>query len=264
MHDHESRKVWRYVGGGTRDHESRKVWREDVGRERVLCCCQMACPAPRLTTSSAAKAAPVGCSSCAPLLHHRRCTPPATTGRWCAPSQARCPSWMPCPSWPLASRCAAPSVMLHAVHGSMYGGSLPTCCTCRGQRAPPPGSHPQLPSTRRCPPRNCLPLQCHTNLAAVFYELEDEPDLFGSASNLGGLLTRAGAASPVAGANGSNGGSLAQQAAGQAQREERVVLLRNPPRRFVRPVQRTQKLLGMVQVLCTSSEEGCAVWWWEL
>lgn len=32
------------------------------------------------------------------------------------------------------------------------------------------------------------------------------------------------------------------------------MLLRNPPRRFVRPVGRTAKLLGMVQVVCTSSE----------
>lgn len=106
--------------------------------------------------------------------------------------------------------------------------------------------------------------QCHTNLAAVFHELEDEPDLFGSAANLAGIVARAGAASPVAGAaagsdagNGSSGGNgsgterQAQQAQ-QVQREERVVLLRNPPRRFVRPVHRTQKLLGMVQVLCAS------------
>lgn len=114
----------------------------------------------------------------------------------------------------------------------------------------------------------CCPslAQCHTNLAAVFHELEDEPDLFGSAANLAGIVARAGAASPVAGAaagsaagNGSSGGNgssterQAQQAQ-QVQREERVVLLRNPPRRFVRPVQRTQKLLGMVQVLCASSE----------
>ncbi|KAI7840595.1 hypothetical protein COHA_005745 [Chlorella ohadii] len=118
--------------------------------------------------------------------------------------------------------------------------------------------------------------QCHTNLAAVFYELEDEPDLFGSAANLAGLVGRAGAASPIAGAaagsDAANGEQQAQQSqqagqaqqaqqaghaqqaqqAQQAQREERVVLLRNPPRRFVRPVQRTQKLLGMVQVLCAS------------
>lgn len=114
----------------------------------------------------------------------------------------------------------------------------------------------------------CCPslAQCHTNLAAVFHELEDEPDLFGSAANLAGIVARAGAASPVAGAaagsdagNGSSGGNgsgterQAQQAQ-QVQREERVVLLRNPPRRFVRPVHRTQKLLGMVQVLCASSE----------
>ncbi len=127
-----------------------------------------------------------------------------------------------------------------------------------------------MPTTR--------PLQCHTNLAAVFYELEDEPDLFGSAANLAGLVGRAGAASPIAGAaagsDAANGEQQAQQSqqagqaqqsqqaghaqqaqqAQQAQREERVVLLRNPPRRFVRPVQRTQKLLGMVQVLCASSE----------
>jgi len=32
------------------------------------------------------------------------------------------------------------------------------------------------------------------------------------------------------------------------------MLLRNPPRRFVRPVGRTAKLLGMVQVVCASSE----------
>ena len=106
----------------------------------------------------------------------------------------------------------------------------------------------------------------------MFYELEDEPDLFGSAANLAGLVARAGAASPIAGAaagsDAANGEQQAQQAqqagqaqqvqqaqqAQQAQREERVVLLRNPPRRFVRPVQRTQKLLGMVQVLCASSE----------
>ena len=98
----------------------------------------------------------------------------------------------------------------------------------------------------------------------MFYELEEEPDLFGSASNLAALVTGSANASAdtVAGSNPSPGVTAEQQAqqqaAGQqvaaAEREERVVLLRNPPRRFVRPVRRTQKLLGMVQVLCASSE----------
>jgi hypothetical protein len=127
-------------------------------------------------------------------------------------------------------------------------------------------------------------VQCHTNLVAVFAELEEEPDLFGSSSSLTSLAaaaatdnnpnnpsTGAGATPPdgssasltgKAAASGGQapggGGATAAPAAAEVQPEQRVMLLRNPPRRFVRAVQRTPKLLGMVQVVSAASESGLA------
>jgi hypothetical protein len=117
-------------------------------------------------------------------------------------------------------------------------------------------------------------VQCHTNLVAVWNELEEEPNLLGSATNLAGLVgtvaaslapgNGAAAAQPEesdsdaasaaavqsAAAEEAQGGS----AAASPQPEQRVMLLHNPRRRFLRPAQRTPKLLGMVQIVGASSE----------
>jgi hypothetical protein len=123
-------------------------------------------------------------------------------------------------------------------------------------------------------------VQCHTNLVAVFAELEEEPDLFGSSSSLTALAAASasgnnpnassGATPPdgssasladkaaaggaqVPGVGGETAAATAAATAAEAP-EQRVMLLRNPPRRFVRAVQRTPKLLGMVQVVSAASE----------
>lgn len=141
-------------------------------------------------------------------------------------------------------------------------------------------------------------MQCHTNLVAVFSELEEEPelgkDLFSSTTSLGSLMGPAGAAeaggdgtasgaegaAPGGGAvDGGTGGAGSatpggglQGRPGQVQAADerreaadrggeepvRVVLLRRPQRRFVAPARRTPKLLGMVQVVCASSESALA------
>ena len=115
------------------------------------------------------------------------------------------------------------------------------------------------------PPWTCL--QCHTNLVAVFAELEEEPDLFGSSSSLTSLAAASAAAgndnpdnASAAPADGSSA-SLADKAAPAAAPEQRVMLLRYPPRRFVRAAQRTPKLLGMVQVVSAASEWGARQSW---
>lgn len=86
---------------------------------------------------------------------------------------------------------------------------------------------------------------------AVFSELEEEPDpLFGSAANLAALVTGSNGGSSEAG----DGGPAAPAAPQAPQEQERMMVLRYPARRFVRPAGRTQKLLGMVQVLCVARE----------
>jgi hypothetical protein len=113
--------------------------------------------------------------------------------------------------------------------------------------------------------------QCHTNLVAVFAELEEEPDLLlSSTTNVMGLVTGAtsSAASPSKAGGNADGEAEASQAGESTaiaapppaqEEEQRVLLLRNPPRRFVRPVGRTLKLAGITQVVCVASETrlGC-------
>ncbi|KAL4451420.1 hypothetical protein ABPG77_009492 [Micractinium sp. CCAP 211/92] len=135
------------------------------------------------------------------------------------------------------------------------------------------------------PPRyalDALPIlafgfQCHTNLVAVFSELEEEPelgkDLFSSTASLSSLLTAGGDGAP--GGNGGAANSAGAPAVGTAEAGSgaepgsgdpagqgraqgngegsvRVVLLSRPQRRFVAPAQRTPKLRGMVRVVCAS------------
>ncbi|PSC71694.1 AAAP family transporter: amino acid [Micractinium conductrix] len=120
-----------------------------------------------------------------------------------------------------------------------------------------------LPDTLDALPILAFGFQCHTNLVAVFAELEPEADLFGSTASLSSLPDGsaaaseaadgpAGGAASAAGAGSSGEGSsqaLAQQGRQEPQPPQRVLLLRRPQRRFVSPAQRTQKLQGMVQVL---------------
>lgn len=119
------------------------------------------------------------------------------------------------------------------------------------------------PCAHSCPALRpvLLRLQCHTNLVAVFAELEEQPDLlFSSTANLVAMVT--GGASTAASPDKAAGGadreaetSEAGTAPAPAQEEEgRVLLLRNPPRRFVRPRGRTLKLAGITQVVCVASE----------
>ncbi len=126
-------------------------------------------------------------------------------------------------------------------------------------------------------------LQCHTNLVAVFSELEEEPelgkDLFSSTASLSSLLTTGGDGAPGGSGGGATtagapavgtaeGGIGAEpgsgdpagqgRAQGNGEGNVRVVLLSRPQRRFVAPAQRTPKLRGMVRVVCASSECGSA------
>ena len=91
-------------------------------------------------------------------------------------------------------------------------------------------------------------MQCHTNVVAVFNELEEEPSLFGSQTNLASL---------AAAEQQEGGGGDAGDAAPQPPPAGRTLLLRNPPREFVRPLGRTPKLRGMMQVVFAASES-CA------
>ena len=79
----------------------------------------------------------------------------------------------------------------------------------------------------------------------MFHELEQEPDLlFGSNSNLASLPN-------AAAADGASPSTSEAMAATAVLGEERVLLLRRPLRRFVQPVGRSTKLMGMVHVVET-------------
>lgn len=106
---------------------------------------------------------------------------------------------------------------------------------------------------------NALPIlafgfQCHTNLVAVFAELEEEPDLFAGG---GEDASSADGEHPVTPAHPQEDdtapGTVSEEAAAAAapapEAEQRVMLLHNPRRRFVRSTVRTPKLLGMVQIV---------------
>ena len=178
-----------------------------------------------------------------------------TSGAHCT-RFARCPTpWTPSPSWLLAFR-SAPG-LLSPLNYLRAGGHRITA-------AHPAHPHAPVPP----PPSPPHKAQCHTNLVAVFAELEPEADLFGSTASLSSLPDGsaaaseaadgpAGGAASAAGAGSSGEGSsqaLAQQGRQEPQPPQRVLLLRRPQRRFVSPAQRTQKLQGMVQVLMAASE----------
>ena len=85
----------------------------------------------------------------------------------------------------------------------------------------------------------------------MFHELEREPDLlFGSNSNLASLPN-------AAAADGASPSTSEAMAATAVLGEERVLLLRRPLRRFVQPVGRSTKLMGMVHVVGAASESLC-------
>ncbi|KAL4855593.1 putative sodium-coupled neutral amino acid transporter 7 [Chlorella vulgaris] len=101
---------------------------------------------------------------------------------------------------------------------------------------------------------------CHTNLVAVFAELEEEPDLFaGGGDGASSADGEHAATSAHPQEDGTAPGTVSEEPAAAAasapEAEQRIMLLHNPRRRFVRSTVRTPKLLGMVQIVSAARDD---------
>ena len=168
-----------------------------------------------------------------------------------APGSGPCHASQPC------HVCAA--LPLHPVPCPRL---LPLALSCPCNSTPTPHTPPH--------PSPC-PLQCHTNVVAVFGELEDEPSLFPSTTNLAALADEAGGGGSGNGAlpaSASSSPSRPSTAAadGASQPPHSHPLLPPPPpesryrslpqlgRHFSLRRPKSLKLQGMVVVVIVASE----------